>query len=476
MHASLGQYVTSILGVVKIVVISRLLGPFDIGVATIALSIVLFVQCVRVFGVGEYLISRKEERHEDLRTCFTLLYILAISFSVAFWLFADLIAAFFDAPKLSYLLQVLTIYMLISPLTLITIARFNRTMRFREQAILQVFGSVTEVSIAVCLAVYGFGPASLIWGYIASAFSALAITCWFDSSTIILRPSLKGWRQIARFGVPLTFSTLLTQLGVLGPALIVGRQLDAAATGYFSRGQVPVTFFRQALEQSTARVALAWFAQISRADPDQLRQSYIKATALSSGIAWPFYVVLFFNAPTIIPLLLGEQWLSSVPIAQALAIGGMFSTYTIYGLNMLAAVGRADLQFQFNCAAQTIRFAVLLCTAPYGLETFAWAFAASNVVSPALLSVWLRKSINLRYRILCRSMIRSFLVAVAVAALNYAALQFLFTTDRLPLLEFVGLMAATGLVWLLSIVVTRHEIFGEVARLVRNRRARQKCA
>lgn len=476
LYSSAGQYVTSILTLVKILVISRLLGPEEIGVFAIAMSIIFFAQTLRTVGIGEYIISLKEVHEAELRTCFTILICMSSAFAVLFWVLAAPTAAFFDAPALEDLLKLLTAYFFISPLGMITQAQFYRAMRFKELAAIQVATAVADVILVIGFAIYGFGPLSLVFGYIGGGLAALATICWFDRKTILFRPLFKGVGKIARFGVPLTFSTMLNQTGVFAPALIVGHSIGAAATGYFNRGQAPVTFFRQAIEQSTARVALAWFAKISRDDPASLRTAYIKSTSVSAGIAWPFYTVLFFHAPTIVPLLLGEQWHASVPIAQALAVGGVMSTYTLYGLNLLAGAGRADLQLQFNIVAQTIRFSLLLFAVSHGLEAFAWAYAASNFVAPALICIWLRKGIGLRFRDLARSMARSFLVTLALAALNYLALTYYFQTAALDLLQLTLILAVNGTVWLAAIAVVRHELLVETFRIIKNRRQKSAAA
>lgn len=463
LHSGIGQYIAALAALFRLVIVSRLLAPSEVGVFAVAMSLIVLARVMRIWGVFDYVIARRDLQRDDLRACFTIVTALAAIAALGFLAAAAPLARFFAAPALEQIVLVLVIGVAISPLGLITAALMNREMRFGELALIQAASAIVDSGVTIWLAASGFGPISLAWGNAAGQLTSLAVLLCLDRSSIVFRPRFRGWGRILRFGLPNAGSTLLTHLGQQLPPLLIGRSLGLEQTGFFNRGQAPVEFFRQAIEQATTRVAHSWFAAKSRNEPEALAASYVTAISVNSGLSWPFYAVLLFNAGTLVPLLLGPQWTESVPVAQAIAAGAMLSAHTLYGQRLMTGRGLVVALLRFDALGLALRLALMVAAMPYGLTAFAMAYAVGALATAGLMWLTLRRAIGLGLRRTLWSMRRSVILLAAISAVQIGFIGSPLSAEPQPLLRFAVQMATTGAVWLATMALIRHELWAAFA-------------
>lgn len=458
---SISQYIIILLSFVKVIVISRYLLPAEIGVYAIAMPLLLFIRTFRVFGTMDYIVSRDEVTEADLQLCYTINVCISIFIAVALYLIAGTLADFFDAVTLGPVLQLMALATIIFPLAVIPQALFQRNMNFASIAKIHIVSTVVETAVALTMVVLGYGVISLAWGVVAASLSAILVIVAIERKYLFLRLRFKGGSKIMRFGTISWLSTTLNQFSDLFPALLLGKTLGVSQLGFFSRGQTPVTIFKQAIDTSTGKVAQSWFAQISRADASQLSRVYIKIMRLTTGLAWPFAIMLFFHADSLIPILLGNQWALSIPVAKVLAISLMFGPFTFYGTKLLLARGQVGLQLRFELVAQIIRLVLLVGSVFYGIVMFAGAITVSSIISMGLISGFLKKSIYLNFTEVLKSLGGSAIASFAVVIPNLIFYQ--FVTDDVPLSIYTltALLAVNGVVWLGALFCTKHDLWLE---------------
>jgi O-antigen/teichoic acid export membrane protein len=458
----ISQYVTIFLSFIKVIVVSRLLTPEAIGVFAIAMPVLFFVRAFRVFGTWDYIVSRQEITDSDLRLCFTISVLVSLLTGAGLYLSANSFAVFFDASALSPVLRLMAVSAFIFPFGVVSQALFQRNMRFGALAKIQVVSTIVETAVAVIMVILGYGVISLAWGFVCASLSAIVVVALIERKYFILRPQFQGGFKVLRFGVMSWLSTTFNQFSELLPALLLGKILGASALGFFSRGQTPVTIFRQAIDTSSGRVAHSWFAQISRVDASKLSTVYLKVMRLTAGISWPFAVMLFFHADSLIPILLGDQWAQSIPVAKVLSISLMFTPYTFYGTKLLLARGQVGRQLWFEIIAQTIRVTLLVVSVFYGITAFAGAIALSSIISAIIVTVFLKKSIDLQFSDVFRCLGSSLLIALAVTFPNIVLYEFIVSGARLTIYQLMITLIANVSFWFGALFVTKHDLWIEV--------------
>ncbi|MEM9342557.1 MAG: oligosaccharide flippase family protein [Pseudomonadota bacterium] len=455
------QYLIYALSFVRVAVISRLLVPSDIGAFAVAVALMMVLRVFRVFGTWEYIIATKDITTERLRTCFTVMSTMATTTFILTVLFAPQIATFFKADVLAQLIPLMSLSFLVLPFGFIAQAMMHRQMRMLEIAIIKLLGALTEITVAISLALLDVGVMALAWGFFAGNVVATVSVLCFERSYIAFRPGVPHFREVVKFGAASASATFLQQVGDIGAPLILGRGTDATTVGFFSRGQTLINFFRQGVEQAMAPVTTPWFAQKSRSDPSMLADGYMKITSLVSAVTWPFYAFVFVHAVSIVPILLGPGWDASVPVSQALAAGGLVSPFALYGTSMMAGQGRVNRRLLFTGVVQVVRLTLMVAAIPYGLTAFAWALAASHAFAFALIGFFLRTTVGLSLRKLAMSLLGPAAIGLATLVANYSLL-FAFG----PRLSSVCMGAlATLALWWGWLMLSKHPLRFEILTL-----------
>ena len=175
------KYTVLLLGIVATMMLSRLLTPAEVGVYSLGAVLVALAQVVRDFGVGQYLIQEKQLDRPKLRAA------LATSVLVA-WLLAALVLAgsgplarFYDEPRLRLVLQLLSINFVLIPFSALTMPMLRRQLRFRAIYAINAANSVTNLLVAVGLALLGYSYMSLVWAALAGSLASLL-------ASLLLRP------------------------------------------------------------------------------------------------------------------------------------------------------------------------------------------------------------------------------------------------------------------------------------------------
>ena len=465
--AGIAQYVVYILAFVQVVIVSRILTPGEIGTYLVASSLVVLAAVPRNLGIMEYIVAVDELTEDVLRSSFTLLLGVGVLMTGAYVLGAGAAAAWFDAPELAEIIPVMAASFLVLAFGIIGQGRMRREMQFGRLAIIRVAGSLTGLAISLSLVLLGYGIAGMAWGFLAANIVTTATVVMMAPDVAVLRPGTKGIGKILNFGSVTAAGTFLMNLGDLGPQLLLGRVSTMSNVGFFGRAQTLITFLREGTEAAMNPVIQPWFARMAREKDSDLQGSFLRVMNIVSALTWPAFTFLYFQVDFLIPFLLGEVWSASVPAAQALAIGGMFSPYASYTAGVLAGLGQVRLRLGFVALAQIARFSLLAAVVGFGLLAFAWGVTAAHVIGFALAAWALHRALGLRPLALLASLKHSLGLAVLVALANLAA-GLIFADTPAGWADFATATLFSGIVWIGALAWLRHEFFTQMLSVLSN--------
>lgn len=463
--AGAAQYFVYILAFVQVAVISRILSPEEVGTYLIASSLVVLAAVPRSLGVMEMIVAVEELSPALLRSSFTVLIVTALVMTGAYVFGSQAIASYFEAPELGQIIPIMAASFLFLAFGIIAQGKMRRDMQFGALAKVRIAGAVAQFVFSIVLVLAGFGVAGMAWGFFAAALATTGTVAYLAPHSILFRPGMNGLKDVIGFGGKTALGTFLMNLGDLGPQLLLGRVTNMGTVGYFGRGQTLITFLRQGSEAAMSPVVQPWFARVSRNENGNVAEGYVRVMGIVSAVTLPAFAFIYFQAPFLVPFLLGDAWHASIPIAQALALGGMFSPYAAYGISLQAALGLVGRRLGFVAAAQVLRFAMLGIAVTGGILPFAWALSASHVAIFLLLAMFLKRDIGLGLGDLIGSMRTGAVLAALVAAANLAAFEATDTTD----LGFAVAVVLSGVLWLIGLRLMRHELLGQMIRLLQRR-------
>lgn len=120
------QGITRGLEFIRTIILARILAPNDFGLMGIAFLSISVLQTFSQTGISAALIQKKDNTSEHLNAAWTIQLIRGIVLFLLLFLFAPLIAHFFNTPKAKLIIQVIAVGQLFYGLTNIGIVYFQK--------------------------------------------------------------------------------------------------------------------------------------------------------------------------------------------------------------------------------------------------------------------------------------------------------------------------------------------------------------
>lgn len=453
--------------------IARLLTPREFGVFSIAMSLILFADTFRNFGVAGYVIQEKELTAARLNTAsgFNILTSLAAAALVA--AFSGPVAYFYGEPGVQPLMWLLAVNFLLLPMGATSMAYMRRELMFKTVAIIQFSTAAISSISAVILAYEGLSYFSLALANVLATVVNVVLIWRMKPKHLRIRPKLSESRRIMAFGALSTVSTLTNELGMRLPGLLLGRLINLESVGLFDRAGGVIELFRRLVLNSLVQVAMPHFAAQVRQKQNVI-QSYLLSVTHLTGVGWPFFMVLALASPWLIPLLYGDQWVDSVPLAQALCLGEMvLAPFYLQG-QVLVATGHMGAQTWLTLVGVALRIPVLFFLAPHGLNIAVLGYAASSL---ALGAVYFRYTLSVVgasaggfWNAVAPSLVVSLCTLVTILPVAWGMRSMPFP-DWVKLL-FLSFVAGAG--WLAGLRIAKHPLLLELQGVKRAAMAKLK--
>ena len=444
---------------VSYTLIARLLSPEEIGIYSIATALIGIGQVIRDFGVGNFLIQEKHLTKDHIRTAYGVSFLIGGTLFLAFALGAPLVGQFYGDPRMTWIVQIVSLNFLLMPFCSISLALLKRDMQFGRLMNVNVAAAIIGAFVTLWLAFDHWGPQSLAWGSIAIN-AATGLGAWlarrergFDW------PSLKEWRKVLTFGGQSAGVAVITTVAMDMNDLVVGRVLGFAPAAIINRANGLVNLFNQQVMSAIRSVALPSFAQAHRAN-EKLEPIYVASVTAVTAIAWPFFGFVALHATDILRLMFGSQWDASAALVPIFCLCGALAASCNLALTLATAMGRNDVATKTDLVAQPIRAAILVGAVLYfrTLEAVAWAALLVNLLSTPYF-FWVKDQLlKTDTRAMWRGLSSSLMLTLA--CLFLPALYTLVWSGGGPsgVLSMLLQALATGVTWVLALFWLAHPL------------------
>jgi lipopolysaccharide exporter len=464
--AAAGQYLRIAVRMVSIAIVARLLTPTEIGVAVIGTAIMTIALGLREFASSEFLIQRHEVGRDDIRTSFTLVFVMTALMTAATFVLAPWIGGFYGEEQLATFLEVTAVAGLIEAMSLPILGLLRRDMAFGAVACIQTTNATVTAVASAWLAFAGFSYMSFAWAAVAAASASTVLSFCLRPDPSILRPAFRAWRSVLTFGGYNGASFVINRIYESLPQLFLGYLLPHAAVGLYNRASVASDIPDKIVLTSAFSVAFPALAVEVR-EGRSLKKPYLRALSLITVFYWPAQVLVALLAYPIVLLFLGQQWLSGVvPLLQLMAVAGMAWFPVMLTSPVLLAVGANRDRVLTDLVGRSLSAVVLCSAACFGVLLM----AASKLVTipfQMLLSLYfVRRHVPFRWGEVWGELWKS---AVATAATAAGPVVVVALSDggfalSLAATVMAVLLAVSG--WLASVLVTRHPVLPELKRAV----------
>ncbi|MER2507863.1 MAG: oligosaccharide flippase family protein [Amaricoccus sp.] len=466
LFSAIEKYLSQALAIGTMAVMARVLTPAETGLFLTAYSVITLADGFREFGIGSYLVQAGRLTRDEVRTAFTVTFLLSMVIGCGIVLASAPLAAFYGDGALRPLLVTASLAFVVMPFGTPISALMRRDLAFRAIATINVGVAITNAVATIGLGLAGFGPMSYVLAYVASALAGVGLTLLVRPDVWIFRPCFREARRIFVFGVVAAGISVVNIAYEILPRLVLGKLLGFGAVGLYSRAssvcQIPDRVVVSALQP----VVLPAMAARARAG-GELSEAYLRGHELMSAFQWPSLALLALLAHPVVLLLLGPQWDSAVPLVRMIAVATMALAPAFMTYPSLVAAGRIGDALRASLISLPPSIIAIVVAANFGIEAVA---ASLLVIAPFQMLVALRfvsRAIGLRWRDLPRASYRSAIVTLATSAAPLLVIALSPAGFDLGWLATAVAISGAGAGWLAAVWLTGHPVWAEVGAMWR---------
>ena len=312
------------------------------GVFAIANFVVIFFEEVSSLGLSAALLRKKDNVTEiELRTVFTLQQIVVLISLLLIMLFAPYIATHYELDdSYSWLIRVLGVALLLASLKTIPSILLQRQLRHDLLAISEVAEYLVYLSVAIGMAIMGYGVWSLVVATLLRGLTGVVILYYISWWRPAFGFHRETAREILKFGVPIQMGNFTALANNAVVPIVVGTFLGPAAVGL-------VSFAKKLLDALVhqpliliGKVQLRVFGRIQD-DLVQLQRLVEKSLLLGSIVSFFMLSMLLSQAELFIELVVTNKWSATLPILYVMSFGYLIFALLMPYLQVLKATGDA---------------------------------------------------------------------------------------------------------------------------------------
>jgi len=397
------------------VILARLLRPEDFGIVAMVTAITGFSNTFRDFGLSSATIQREDVRHDQVSRLFWVNFGISVLLAVIIAAAAPAIAWFYGQPLLVGVTLALATSSLLDGLAIQHGAMIRRQMRFGALAALDLTATAVGAAVALGLAWFGAGYWALVAQQLVSLATRTALM-WLVSGW---RPGasapLSEVRSMLTFGGHLTGARLVNYCARNLDKVMIGKFWSAEQLGFYSKALNAIVQPFQQATQMLGRVAIPTLSRLQD-DPSRYRTYFTTAVLMVAAAGLPAVAFLAVDAESLVRLLLGKQWLQTVPFLRILIPAAILEMVTMATRWIFISLGQTIKLLRWRLlesAVKTVALAAGVRSGPMGIAVAVGASSAVLIVPAVLYGI---RGSPLRVRDFAATVWRPLVAALSGAA------------------------------------------------------------
>lgn len=226
----------------------------------------------------------------------------------------------YKMPNLVPIISISALSVPFAAIATIFVAKASIDHRFRELALVDTWFSLVYSAAVISLAYIGFDYYTIsVATCIAWGAKFLIYTRYFNK--INFRATVSPKRFFIIFGKVkwIMFASFLFGLSQQGAYLVLGRMLDRIELGFFYFGFMLTANVGMLITQGIAGALMPVFSTM-RTDVESLRKALFRVSAAISFVCGAISIAMVGMAPSLVHLIWGGKWDSSLLVAIVMAI------------------------------------------------------------------------------------------------------------------------------------------------------------
>lgn len=464
LFASVERYLSMAISFIMIAIVSRLLTPAEVGTSAIGTALLAICIAVKEFAASGFLIQGDDIRKEDVRTAFTVQFMLTAVIGLIVMLAAPAFAQLYGEPMLGQFIRVVMVALVLDTASGPIIALLRRDLAFGTLAIITVASLGVNAIVTVILALLAFSSMSVAWGWLGTTVATVVLCLVFRPNFYIFNPSIRAWRRALAFGGYHGAMTVLSRVFESLPQLVLGHFLPLSVVGLYNRATVISGIPDKFILSGLFNIAFPALAAEVRAGRN-LKQAVFKAFCYITAFYWPALALMVLLAQPLVHVVLGQQWDAAVPLVRIMTAATVLWFPVVLTQPLLLAVGAMRDAFLSSVIALPLSALVLCAASTMGAEAMALSqfvttpiqmYVALRFIQRHVPFTWTELAVALRPSLaVCGFAILPVLTMIGLTDLHFDL--------SITMSIIAGGIAFVG--WLVGIKLTGHPVGAEISHV-----------
>lgn len=356
-------YVKAFVSAIVGIILARILPPSEFGLLGMTVIFIGIADLFATLGINSAVVKIKEINKYHLNGARLSILLLGFIMFFFFYLTAPYIADFYNEPKLTDILKVLSIPFILKGITSVSTALIMRRMDFRLLLIIELSAYVGGYTVGIIFALYDYGVWSLVIARILSSIIATIIIFINEPPKFGIRFRKEELKELFAFGTGLSLSKLLHYAATNVDYLIIGKFLSPYLLGLYQKSYSLFTLPIQQVSSGIYSVLFPAFSKVQD-NPEKLRIGYLRTIQTVVFILFPILTFLFISGKFVILGLYGPNWKGAVTVFKILVLAGYFRATLSYSGAIAHAVGKVYVELR----QQIVYFITLAVGVYFGVE------------------------------------------------------------------------------------------------------------
>lgn len=293
---------------------ARLLPQEVHGVFAIINAFIFVMSIASEGGVSSAIIQRKEINKNHISISFYITIFLSLLMCGLLLIFAQPVADFYEGKITSTQIRVASLIFVFKAIGAVSRAFLVKNFKFKKLFIANnVSFLIGNIIVMVVLSLLGYGVYALILGFIATQFAQSLLYFYFARHSLKFYWSKEEFKQITYFGSSFILLRNVNYLSSQADKLLIGKFFNVTPLSIFEKGQYLAKMPPKYIGNSIDSVM---FAALSKMDEKPKKRFFNTILLVVTLLSVYLAIVFYFNSKLVITILLGENWLNTIPYLE----------------------------------------------------------------------------------------------------------------------------------------------------------------
>lgn len=335
---TLRSLVAAVISLVSVIVIARLLGLRDYGIATVSIGIIYFLTWTCRLGLHTHLVRARDLPEDGPRWVLSFYNALGLVLCSALWLAAPLAGKFTGQPEVTLALRALIPVVWLDLVGMVAISMLERHLRFGQVGLIESVSQLGNCVLSIALVCSGAG----YWGPVIGTVFQYAL-----QTILACRLYPVSWRwgwdwqflkPALRFGLAYSGADWIANCKSLRISILVSgiAGIEAAGiVGMANRFADQMSMLRLVVR----RMSISVMSKLVE-EPDAARGAVSRGMVYQALLVGPVCAGFSCVAVWVIPFFFGPEWVLSARIFPLIALATLGSSLFDLHAAVLHAAGK----------------------------------------------------------------------------------------------------------------------------------------